>query len=99
MYVVPFAQCRLEAESRHRVMAHCQSARQAGAGEPVAESPYYLRVLPAEPRPRKSLVTGAGRCRAVVGVEATFYVEARDDFGNRCMANATPCICTPSDHV
>ena len=58
--------------------------RTAGAGEPVAESPYYLRVLPAEPQPRRSRVVGDGRSSAVDGAEAVFHVETRDDYGNRC---------------
>lgn len=60
------------------------SASNAGADEPVAESPYYLRVAAAEPQPRKCTVTGQGFTRAVPGVEAEFYVEAKDIYSNRC---------------
>ncbi len=55
----------------------------AGADEPVAESPYYLRVLPGEPLLRRSAVMGDGRSSAAVGREAEFWVAAKDQFGNR----------------
>ena len=49
----------------------------------MAESPYYLRVLPGEPVPRRSVVEGEGRSFAAVGREAVFWVAVRDEFGNR----------------
>lgn len=61
----------------------------AGADEPVAESPYYLRVAAAEPQPRKCAVSGEGCSRAVSGAEAEFFVEAKDVYGNRCACHKT----------
>ncbi|KAK9842203.1 hypothetical protein WJX81_000327 [Elliptochloris bilobata] len=55
------------------------------AGEPVAESPYPLRVLPGRPEPRRCTLCGAGRRAAVAGAAAEFCVEARDCHGNRCL--------------
>ena len=55
----------------------------AGPSESVAESPYYLRVLPGEPVPRMSSVEGDGCSVAIVGREAVFWVVVRDEFGNR----------------
>ena len=55
----------------------------AGADEPVAESPYYLRVAAAEPQPRKCTVMGKGSSKALPGAEAEFFVEAKDKYGNR----------------
>ena len=55
----------------------------ADAGEPVAESPYPVRVLPGRPDPRRCALSGAGRRAAVAAVAAEFSVEARDCYGNR----------------
>ena len=56
----------------------------ADAGEPVAESPYPVRVLPGRPDPRRCTLSGAGRRAAVAAMAAEFSVEARDCYGNRC---------------
>jgi|APGre2960657444_1045066.scaffolds.fasta_scaffold07545_3 hypothetical protein len=59
-------------------------------GEAVGESPYPVRVLPAAPNPRKTLVQGAGRRAATAGCARSFTVAARDAFGNAC-AGALAC--------
>ena len=54
-----------------------------GPEEHVADSPYPLRVLPAKPCTRRSVVAGAGRGAATTGAPAAFTVAAHDEFGNR----------------
>eukprot|EP00884_Botryococcus_braunii_P020747 jgi/Botrbrau1/7356/Bobra.0316s0004.1 len=54
--------------------------------EGVADSPYPLRVVPASPNPKASAVLGEGRRRARPRELASFVVEPRDQFGNRCLA-------------
>lgn len=49
----------------------------------MRDSPYPVRVLPGGPCLRKCVVEGEGRSAATVGEVAEFYVEARDEFGNR----------------
>ena len=55
----------------------------SGGEERVADSPYELRVLPQHPVTRKCTVTGSGRSQATAGEPAEFYVEDRDQYGNR----------------
>lgn len=54
-----------------------------GEEERVADSPYTLRVLSQHPVTRKCTVMGAGRSRATAGEAAEFYIEGRDQYGNR----------------
>lgn len=56
----------------------------AGATEHVADSPYPLRILPADPYPRKTLVQGPGRSLAVASTTARFDIQLHDEFGNPC---------------
>jgi hypothetical protein len=65
----------------------------ADSGEPVAESPYTVRVLAAAPAPRRSLVEGDGRRHATAGEAASFTVAGCDAFGNAVgglLGNALP---------
>ena len=55
-----------------------------GGEERVAESPYSVRVLPVQPVPRKCTVVGPGRTHSTTGELAEFFIEGRDQFGNRC---------------
>ena len=55
-----------------------------GGEERVAESPYIVRVLPVQPVPRKCTVIGPGRTHSTTGELAEFFIEGRDQFGNRC---------------
>ncbi len=55
-----------------------------GGDERVAESPYSVRVLPVQPVPRKCTVIGPGRIHGTTGELAEFFIEGRDQFGNRC---------------
>jgi hypothetical protein len=62
-------------------------------GEPVADSPYPVRVLAGAPAPRACVVEGPGRRAASVGIAAAFTVAARDAHGNACagaLADALP---------
>lgn len=54
-----------------------------GEEERVADSPYTMRVLPRHPVTRKCTVVGSGRSRAAAGEPAEFYIEGRDQYGNR----------------
>ena len=77
---------------------HCNTSLQvrlgcADAGEPVAESPYPVRVLPGRPDPRRCTLSGAGRRAAVAAVAAQFSVEARDCYGNRWRLSGTARQC------
>ena len=54
-------------------------------GEPVADSPYLVRVAPGAPSPRATTVAGDGRSFAHAGRPAAARVEPRDRFGNRCL--------------
>lgn len=55
-----------------------------GGEERVAESPYTVKVLPVQPVPRKCTVIGPGRIHSTTGKLAGFFIEGRDQFGNRC---------------
>ena len=55
----------------------------AGDEERVADSPYTVRVLAGKPMARKCTVAGAGRKHSTTGQAAEFFVEGRDQFGNR----------------
>ncbi|DBB01026.1 TPA: hypothetical protein ACH3X1_000926 [Trebouxia sp. C0004] len=55
-----------------------------GGEEHVAESPYSVRLLPVQPVPRKCTVIGPGRIHSTTGELAEFFIEGRDQFGNRC---------------
>ena len=59
----------------------------ADGKERVAESPYAVKVLPVQPVPRKCTVIGPGRTHSMTGELAEFFIEGRDQFGNRC------CLC------
>lgn len=48
----------------------------------MAESPYPLRVLPAPPQPRSSVIK-LPRATVAPDRAVVFEVEARDEFGNR----------------
>ena len=62
-----------------------------GDDERVADSPYTIRVLPLQPVTRKSTVSGAGRKQATAGQPAEFYVEGRDQYGNRYLYSTQLC--------
>eukprot|EP00894_Picocystis_sp_ML_P004328 jgi/Pico_ML_1/54845/g703.t1 len=55
-----------------------------GADEPVAESPYPVRVLPNTPSPRQCTLGGTNFSHAKRHNPSEFFIEARDRFGNRC---------------
>jgi hypothetical protein len=55
-----------------------------GDSEPVAASPYVVRVGPGAPSPAACELCGEGRRRAVQGERAEFYVQARDRLGHSC---------------
>ncbi len=55
-----------------------------GGEERVAESPYSVKVLPVQPVPRKCTLIGPGRIHSTMGELAEFFIEGRDQFGNRC---------------
>ncbi|DBB00652.1 TPA: hypothetical protein ACH3X3_002330 [Trebouxia sp. C0006] len=61
-----------------------QQIKIRGGEERVAESPYSVRVLPVQPVPRKCTVVGPGRTHSTTGELAEFFIEGRDQFGNRC---------------
>ncbi|KAK9830214.1 hypothetical protein WJX72_010381 [[Myrmecia] bisecta] len=61
-----------------------------GLDERVADSPYPLRVLSSLPDVRKTAVVGTGRSAAECGCPAEFYIEARDQYGNRCLGSMLP---------
>lgn len=65
-------------------MAWWCAATPAGDGQPVADSPYPLRVAPAPPALRACEAEGPGRRAAVCGAEAGFWVQARDAYDNIC---------------
>lgn len=52
--------------------------------EPVADSPYPLRVVPGEGSLRKCIVQGEGRSQARCGELTTFEILVFDEHGNRC---------------
>lgn len=52
--------------------------------EKVAGSPYLAHITAAEASPRHSTTTGDGTTCATAGCTATFTVQVRDRFGNRC---------------
>jgi len=55
-----------------------------GDSEPVAASPYAVRVGPGAPHPAACELDGEGRRRAVRGERAEFHVQARDRLGHTC---------------
>ncbi len=55
----------------------------AAGDEHVAHSPYPLRVLPAKPSARRSVVSGSGRSAALAGSPAHFTIASCDEHGNR----------------
>ncbi len=57
----------------------------ADMDEHVADSPYQVIVLPGLPSAQHSIIDGPGRRATSVGTEASFEVEARDAYGNRCV--------------
>lgn len=63
---------------------HSKEHNGADAGEPVAESPFPLRIVAAKPEPRKSGIKVSSPESAVVNELVEFEVQARDAFGNRC---------------
>lgn len=75
-------QCALlvcDLEPPHAIQADCPAA----GDEHVAHSPYPLRVLPAKPSARRSVVSGSGRSAALAGSPAHFTIAACDEHGNR----------------
>lgn len=55
----------------------------AETGEPVAESPYPLRIVAAKPYPRKSSISLHLPGSAATNELVEFEVQARDTYGNR----------------
>lgn len=53
-------------------------------GEPVDDCPYPVRVLPAEPCPKLSVIQGDGRRAATAGRQQSFIVAGHDVHGNAC---------------
>lgn len=49
----------------------------------MAHSPYPLRVLPARPSAKRSVVSGPGRSAALAGSPAHFTIAACDEYNNR----------------
>ena len=54
--------------------------------EHVADSPYPVRIVPAKPYFRNTVVQGQGRSHAVVNTATQFEIVLFDQYGNRCPA-------------
>ena len=55
-----------------------------GDSEPVADSPYTVRVNPGAPEPATCQLLGEGRRRAIRSESSEFLIEFRDQLGHRC---------------
>ena len=55
-----------------------------GTTEHVADSPYPLRIVSADPYPRKTTIQGPGRSIAIASTTAHFEIHLHDEFGNPC---------------
>ena len=82
--VQPHAASLASRTHSHTQLPHAQQTLLcADAGEPVADSPYPLRVLPGRPEARWCTLSGSGRRADVAAAASEFIVEARDCYGNR----------------
>ena len=82
--VQPHAASLASRTHSHTPFTHAQQTPLcADAGEPVADSPYPLRVLPGRPEARRCTLSGSGRRAAVAAAASEVVVEARDCDGNR----------------
>lgn len=75
-----------DVEYKAEVAGQYQLHIMIGADEPVAESPYPVRVLPNKPSPRQCTLGGANYSHAKRHNLSEFSVEAKDKFGNRCFS-------------
>lgn len=53
--------------------------------EHVADSPYPVRIVPAKPYSRNTVVQGQGRAHAVVNTVTQFEIVLFDQYGNQCL--------------
>ncbi len=59
-----------------------------GGLEHVADSPYPVRIVPAKPYSRNTVVQGQGRSHAVVNTTTQFEIVLLDKYGNQCTGAA-----------
>jgi hypothetical protein len=60
-----------------------------GGTEHVADSPYPVRIVPAKPYSRNTVVQGKGKSHAVIGTPAQFQIILFDKYGNQCSSVPT----------